>query len=119
MAARNAPSTFPAGLVNACGAVNASSIVPASTSAARNSKPSVAAAGGTGDRPSTPSQNAPDRPINSASSISSTTATVGRRGRAVVDEFHPRAVGRFRVTFADVTASAAMSAGPVVPDGDR
>jgi hypothetical protein len=41
-------STFPAGFVNACGAVNASSIVPASTSAARNSKPSVAAAGGTG-----------------------------------------------------------------------
>ena len=75
--------------------------------------------GGHGRPALDPSQNTPDRPITSASSISWTTATVGRRGRAVVDEFHPQAVRRFRVTFADVTASAAMSAGPVVPDGDR
>jgi hypothetical protein len=63
IAATNAPSTLPLGLVKASVAVNASSIVPASTSASMNSKPSVAAARGIGARPSTPSQNGPDRPL--------------------------------------------------------
>jgi hypothetical protein len=44
IAAWNAESTLPEGLVNASAASNASSIVPASTSALMNSKPSVAAA---------------------------------------------------------------------------
>src|SRR5262245_37987908 len=60
MAARNAPSTLPIGFVKASVAVNATSIVPRSGSASRNSKPSVLAACGTGARPATASQNGPD-----------------------------------------------------------
>src|SRR5262245_42329025 len=61
MAATKAPSTLPVGFVKASVARNASSIVPAPTSASMSSRPSVAAARGIGARPSTASQNGPDR----------------------------------------------------------
>jgi hypothetical protein len=47
--------------VKASVASNATSIVPFSTSALMNWKSNVAAARGTGARPSIPSQNSPDR----------------------------------------------------------
>jgi hypothetical protein len=48
-------------LVKSSVAAKASSIVPFSTSALMNSNPSVAAARGTGARPSITSQNGPER----------------------------------------------------------
>src|ERR671919_159304 len=53
----------PIGVVNASVAANATSMVPFSTSAAMSSSPIVAAAGGSGARPSTASQNSPDRSL--------------------------------------------------------
>jgi GrpB-like predicted nucleotidyltransferase (UPF0157 family) len=61
IAARNAPSTLPIGLVKASVAAKATSTVPAPRSTSTISRPSVAAARGRGARPSTPSQNGPVR----------------------------------------------------------
>jgi hypothetical protein len=61
IAAWNAPSTFTAGLVKSFVAAKASSIVPASMSAAMNWSPRVLAARGNGVRPSIASQNDPER----------------------------------------------------------
>src|SRR5215831_610344 len=61
MAARNAPSTLPVGLVKASVGVNARSMVLVPASKSMNSSPRVAAAFGIGAWPCIASQDGPDR----------------------------------------------------------
>src|SRR4051794_6572572 len=61
-------------------------MVPRSTSAATNSKPSVAAARGIGARPATPSQNGPTRSVITVSSCHSPPGGYRHAGAIVVTQ---------------------------------